>query len=141
MMIARINFMLGTALVVAMAMYLVGRFLIVAPVRWIVPEWSAAAAGIWLLVSLMLGVASMARIQTRLAAMPAAVVDGIGMLGLVGQALLLAGHILILIAAYRWFDGTLAVHLMVAILPAIVYGLGVIAVLMDLRRRTSEERA
>jgi hypothetical protein len=141
MMIARINLLLGTALVIAMAMYLVGRFLIVAPVRWIVPEWSSTAAGIWLLVSLMLGVSSMARIQTRLAAMPAAVVHSIGMLGLTGQALLLAGHILILIAAYRWFAGTLAVNLLVAILPAIVYGLGVIAVLMDLRRRSPEERA
>jgi hypothetical protein len=136
--IARINFLLGAVMVLAMVMYLVGRFLVVAPAGWIDPQWASVAAGVWLLVSLMLVVSFMARIQARLAAMPAAVTHSTGMLGLVGQALLVAGHLLVILAAYRWFAGTLTLNLPVVLLPAIVYALGVATVLLDLRRRSKK---
>jgi hypothetical protein len=135
--IARINFLLATALVLAMAMYLVGRYVVVAPLSWIEPQWASIAAAIWLLVSLMLGVSFLANIQTRLSTFPPGVVQNIGMPGLIGQALILAGHLLIALAAYRWFSGTLTLNLLVVLLPAIVYALGVAIVLFDLRRRTA----
>lgn len=136
-MIARINFLLATALVLAMVMYLVGRYLIVAPISLIDSKWASVAAAIWLLVALMLGVSFLADIQARLSVFPVRVVQSIGTPGLVGQALILAGHGLIALAAYRWFSGTLTLNLLVVLLPAIVYALGVAVVLFDLRRRTA----
>jgi hypothetical protein len=135
--IARINFLLAAAMVLAMVLYLVGRYLIVAPLSWIEPQWASIAASIWLLASLMLGVSFLADIQKRLSTFPVRVVHSVGMPGLIGQALILAGHMLIALAAYRWFNGTLTLHLLVVLLPAIVYALGVAMVLFDLRRRTA----
>ncbi|HWQ37188.1 MAG TPA: hypothetical protein VNM24_01060 [Burkholderiales bacterium] len=135
-MFARLNFLLATALAIAALLYLVGRFVVVAFVGWINPRWTGYAAGAWLLISLMLVVSCLARIQARLEKVPASLREPTGAPGIAGQVLLCAGHVVLGVAAYRWLEREAPVGLPGILAPALIYALGIAAVLIDMRRRT-----
>ena len=136
-MVARINFLVATAILVAVALLLAGFYLVATPVAALAPCWAGHVMAAWVLVSLGLVVSIVAQVHGRLdQLLGAARGSPQRPIGFGGQLLLYAGHVLLLVAAYRWMRGP-GVEPDMAVLTLLVYVGGIAANLADWRQRAA----
>lgn len=135
-MIARINFLVATAILVGIALLLAGLYLIATPIAALAPSWAGYVMSAWMLLSLALVVGIVAQIHGRLDQLYGdARRSPQRPIGFGGQALLYAGHALLLVGGYRWLQGTSGFEAEIAAVTLVVYAGGIAANLIDWRQR------
>jgi len=137
-MVARINFLVATAILVAIALLLAGFYLVATPVAAIAPPWAGYLMWAWTLLSLALVVSIVARIHGRLGQLYGnARRAPQRSIGFGGQALLYVGHLLLAVSVYRWLGGVSSFQPDVAGVTLLIYAGGIAATLADWRQRAA----
>jgi hypothetical protein len=137
-MASRISLLLAAAILTVMALYFLARYLVVAPIAAIAPRWTPVVVGASILIALMLVVNIVARLHDRFAKLAVSTQRRpYGRLGVAGQSLICAAHIVLLASTYRWLSSTAIDPDMDLIsLAGLLYAGGVAAILTEWRHRT-----
>lgn len=133
-MFTRVNFLLGTGLLILLLFYFVFRFAVLLPLGAIAPGWVTPVAGAAVLLSVGLTVQFLSKFMGNMAGV-ASYERGPDALGIASQAALVCGHGALAYAAAVWFgEGQLPATSGLLLITAL-YAAGVAIGILEWRQR------
>ncbi|MEK6209853.1 MAG: hypothetical protein AABM64_05665 [Pseudomonadota bacterium] len=140
-MFARINFLLGFGLLIAIGFYFVGNYLVVLPLSRIAPDWVKPVAGLAVLVSLALTAQILSMVMSGMMGVASYTdTDGAGALALTSQAAIVCGHAGLGYIAVAFFSGERSVTELQLLVVAALYVAGIAIAIQEWRQRNAESK-
>jgi len=140
-MLARINFLLGFGVLVAIGFYFAGNYLVVLPLSIIAPNWVKPIAGVAVLISLALTVQVLSSVMNGMRGVASYTdTDGPGALAVTSQAAIACGHAGMAYIAVTFFSREKPVTELQLLVVAALYMAGITIAIQEWRRRNAEAR-